>query len=88
MTGKSYGFDLERSQITAPQRLHLLILALAVTTLWMIHIGDWLAQHGHAPLFVRPQATDYSCFRLGRDYLWRCQTMNWSVPVGLTVSHG
>jgi hypothetical protein len=84
---KSYGFDLERSQITQPQRLHLLILGLALTTLWMIHIGDWLEQHGHAHLLVRPQATDYSRFRLGRDYLLRCQTMNWSVPIGFTVSH-
>jgi DDE family transposase len=84
---KSYGFDLERSQITDPYRLRLLILGLALTTLWMIHIGDWLEQHGRAHLLVRPQATDYSRFRLGRDYVLRCQTMNWSVPVGFTVTH-
>jgi Transposase DDE domain len=84
---KSYGFDLERSQITDVDRLRLLILGLSLTTLWMIHIGLWLEQHGHDHLLVRPQAKDYSLFRLGRDYLLRCQTMNWSVPVGFTVTH-
>lgn len=84
---KSYGFDLERTQLTDPGRLHVLILGMALTTLWMIHIGDWLTQHGHAQCLQRPQATDYSFFRLGRDYLQRCLTLNWSVPVGFTVSH-
>lgn len=83
---KSYGFDLERSQIDDPQRLRLLLLGLALTTLWLIHIGDWVQQHGHTHLLMNPQRTDYSYFRLGRDYLTRCQTMNWSVPVGFTVT--
>lgn len=84
---KSYGFDLERTQISDPARLSILLLGMALTTLWMIHIGDWLTQHGHAHCLQRPQATDYSYFRLGRDYLQRCLTLNWSVPVGFTVTH-
>ena len=81
-------FDLEQTQIDDDSRLHLLVLGLAVTTLWMIHIGDWLTHHGHRRLLCPAHKTDYSLFRLGRDYVQRCRTMGWSVPVGFTVSHG
>jgi hypothetical protein len=88
---KSYGFDLESSQLADPARLHVLILGLAVTTLWLIHLGDWLRTQGHAHWLERKRDAaadhDYSLFRLGRDYLKRAQTMNWSVPVGFTVTH-
>lgn len=44
---KSYGFDLERSQIEKPQRLQILILGMAVSTLWLFHLGEWVRCHGH-----------------------------------------
>jgi hypothetical protein len=85
---KSYGFDLERTKIDDPDRLNSLLLAIALTTVWMIHIGDWLTYHGHRRLLCPVHKTDYSLFRLGRDYVQRCRTMGWSIPVGFTVSHG
>lgn len=84
---KSYGFDLERSQITDPARLQVLVLGMAITTLWMMHIGDWLTRHGHDRLLERTHQSDFSLFRLGRDFVRRSQTMNWSIPVGFTVRH-
>jgi len=84
---KSYGFDLERSQIDDPKRLHVLVLAMALTTLWLIHVGEWVRLQGHDHWLEREHTADYSLFRLGRDYLKRSQAMNWSVPVGFTVSH-
>lgn len=85
---KSYGFDLEHSQIEDPQRLQVLILGIAWTTVWMLHIGDWLTRHGHAKLLAPVHRNDYSLFRLGRDYVQRALTMGWRIPVGFTVSHG
>lgn len=85
---KSYGFDLEGSNLDDPDRLNILLLGIAVTPVWMIHIGDWLTVHGHRRLLTPAHKTDYSLFRLGRDYVQRCQTMGWSIPIGLTVSHG
>ena len=85
---KGYGFDLERSKIDDPDRLNILLLGIAVTTVWMIHIGDWLTLHGHRHLLTPAHKTDYSLFRLGRDYVQRCRTMGWSIPIGFTVSHG
>ena len=85
---KSYGFDLERSQIDDPDRLQVLLLGIAWTTVWMLHLGDWLTRHGHAKLLAPAHRTDYSLFRLGRDYIQRALTMGWSIPVGFTVTHG
>ena len=84
---KSAGFDLERTQIDDAPRLQLLVLGLAVTTLWMIHIGDWQTRHAHRRQLDRTRHPDYSLFRLGRDYVRRAQTMNWSIPVGFSVMH-
>ena len=84
---KGYGFDLERTKIDDLDRLNVLVLAIALTTVWMIHIGDWLTDHGYRPLLTPAHKTDYSLFRLGRDYLQRCRTMGWHIPVGFTVSH-
>jgi hypothetical protein len=84
---KSYGFNLEQSQIEDPQRLQVLLLGMAVTTVWMIHVGDWLTHQGHDRLLDRSHHPDYSLFRLGRDYLRRSLTLGWSIPVGFTVTH-
>jgi hypothetical protein len=84
---KSYGFDLERSKIDDPHRLNELVLAIVLTTIWMIHIGDWLTHHGHHLDLIPATKNDYSLFRLGRDHVQRCLTMGWSVPVGFTVGH-
>ena len=85
---KSYGFDLERSKIDDSHRLNGLVLGMALTTIWMIHSGDWLTYHGHHRNLTPNTKTNYSLFRLGRDHLQRCLTMGWSVPVGFTVGHG
>lgn len=84
---KSYGFDLEATQITDRKRLEVLILGMAVTTLWMIHIGSWLTHYGYDSALDRTQHSDYSLFRLGRDRVIRSRTMCWSIPVGFTVLH-
>ena len=84
---KSYGFDLERSQLDTAERLTVLVLGMALTTLWLIHLGQWLTTAGHRPLLEAPHKRDYSLFRLGRDYVQRCQTLGWTFPVGFTVAH-
>jgi hypothetical protein len=82
---KSYGFDLERSNLLHPTRIQTLLLALAVTTLWMIHIGYWVDINGRRYLLEASHKRDYSIFRLGRDYLDRARSQDWSVPVGFSV---
>lgn len=83
---KSYGFDLETTKLVHAHRLHSLLLAMATTTLWMVHVGQWVVQTGRRSLLEALHKRDYSIFRLGRDYVCRSQVMNWPLPIGFTVS--
>ena len=84
---KSYGFDLERSQIDAPNRQHSLLLAMATASLWLTHIGQWVLDTDRQTLLQASHKRDYSVFRLGRDYLQRCLVLHEPVPIGFTVKH-
>ena len=85
---KSHGFDLETSKLTDPARLNVLLLAMAITTLWLIHVGDWLIRSGRRQELMPAGEPDYSLFRLGRDYLQRARTQDQEVPIGFTVGAG
>ncbi|MBA4376486.1 MAG: hypothetical protein C0401_09990, partial [Anaerolinea sp.] len=78
----------ERSKLEDAERLNVLLLGMAVTSLWLIHLGEWVTATGRRPLLEARHKRDYSLFRLGRDYVQRCQTMHWVFPVGFTVNHG
>ena len=78
---KSYGFDLECSQITNEQRLERLLLGFATATLWLLHLGYWLVVTKRAARLMADHRQDYSLFRLGRDYARRCQLCAWALPI-------
>jgi hypothetical protein len=78
---KSYGFDLESSQITADHRLDRLLLGMATATLWLLHLGHWLITTNRHTCLVAQQRRDYSRFRLGRDYARRSQVCHWHLPI-------
>lgn len=82
---KSAGFDLEASQLRAPQRLERLLLAMALTSLWLTHIAEWLQRSGRWAAFAR-RPSDYSRLRLARDYLQRCQQVGGQFPVSFDVA--
>jgi hypothetical protein len=82
---KSSGFDLEGSKIEDEERLEVLLLGMAITTVWMIGVGDWLVRNGAEPVLAPAEKGDYSLFRLGRDYVQRCRVMGWQVPIRLEV---
>jgi hypothetical protein len=84
---KSYGFDLEKSKLDDADRLNVLLLGMAMTTLWLIHIGDGLTRSEHRRELAPDDKDDYSVFRLGRDYVQRCRTLGRPIPVGFTVHH-
>jgi hypothetical protein len=85
---KRAGFGLEDSALTDSARLSSLFLALAVTFLWMLHLGQWVSTSGHRTRLEAAQKQDYSLFRLGRDWLRRALVRGWSIPVGWTVHAG
>lgn len=78
---KSYGFDLECSQITADHRLDHLLLGMATATLWLLHLGHWLVTTNRQNWLMAKHQRDYSLFRLGRDYARRSQLRDWYLPI-------
>jgi len=78
---KSYGFDLESSQIDDDQRLACLLLGMSVATLWLLHLGDWVRTHSRATWLTADHRRDYSLFRLGRDYARRSEICDWHLPI-------
>lgn len=83
---KSYGFDLEQSRIEDDSRLHHLLLAMALATLWLLHLGHWVRSSGRAERLMAPGRRDYSLFRLGRDYAARSVIGGWQLPILLRRS--
>jgi hypothetical protein len=84
---KSYGFDLEASQIEDDQRLNRLLLGMAVATLWLLHLGDWVHINNRATWLTANHRRDYSIFRLGRDYARRSEIDDWILPICLDRRH-
>ena len=80
---KSYGFDLEASHIDDDQRLGHLLLGMAVATLWLLHLGDWVRTNDRATWLTADHRRDYSVFRLGRDYARRSEICGWYLPICL-----
>jgi Transposase DDE domain len=82
---KSAGFDLEHSGLPDPARLTNLVLAMAVTLLWMLYVGQWVRRSGRAGLLEAQHKRDYSLFRLGRDWVRRALALGEPIPIGFTV---
>lgn len=80
---KSYGFDLEASQLGHDQRLDHLLIGMAVATLWLLHLGHWVIASGRRSWLQANHRHDYSLFRLGRDYARRSQLCGWELPICL-----
>jgi hypothetical protein len=84
---KSHGFDLEGSRLTDYPAIETLLLGMAITNLWLVHVGLTVRTTSRRALTDIPHKRDYSLFRLGRDHLRRCQATDWPVPVGFTVHY-
>jgi hypothetical protein len=83
---KSAGFDLEHSALSDPARLTNLVLAMAVTLLWMLYVGHWVRRTGRRTLLSAAHKRDYSLFRLGRDWVRRALALGLPIPIGFTVA--
>lgn len=82
---KSGGFDLETSRLTNHRAIDGLVLGMAITTLWMVHVGLDVYSSSRRPLIDVPHKRDYSLFHLGRDYLRRAAVLHWPVPIDFVV---
>lgn len=83
---KSYGFDLENSKLNKPHQIRSMVLAMAVTYLWMLHLAQTLTKNGQREMFESPHKQDYSLFRLGRDSLRRSFALGEDIEIGFTLT--
>ena len=82
---KRAGFDLEHSALSDPARLTNLVLAMAVTLLWMLYVGHWVRRTGRRRLLSAEHKRAYSLFRLGPDWVRRALALGLPIPIGFTV---
>jgi len=77
------GFHLNRSRLYQPERLSRLVMALAWTYVWLMHVGVWAVKRGFRHLVGRTDRRDRSYPEIGRRYLQRCLTNGRPIRVGL-----
>lgn len=81
---KSYGFDLEKSKLADPERLDVLLLGIAITTVWLIHVGEWLVASGRRQNWPRRTKPTTVCSGWVVT-ISNARTLNQRIPVGFTV---
>lgn len=69
---KGHGFDLEASHLRDPDRIDRLVLAVALTFLWLIALGSVVVKRGQRHLVDHRSRRDKSYFRIGWDWTLRC----------------
>ena len=83
--GTARQLGLEELIDPAPSRHRDLVMAMAVTWLWMVYVGQWVRSSGRRELLEAKNKQDYSVFRLGRDWVRRALALGWPIPVGFTI---
>jgi hypothetical protein len=69
---KSRGFQVERSHLSDPERVHRLMFAAGLAYLWVIYLGTVAQDDDWVPVIHRKHRCDLSLFQLGLrllDYL-------------------
>lgn len=85
---KSRGFGIDKSKISAPERLERLLLAVALAYIWMIYLGSYVLESGKRELFESYECRKKSTFRLGQDWLKYVlkHSLRLRVRFGITIS--
>jgi len=62
---KSRGFDLDKSHLSDPERLAILMIAACLAYLWIIYLGLVAVRNDWIKVIHRTDRCDWSLFRLG-----------------------
>ena len=85
---KSRGFDVERTKITAHDRLDRLILALALALWWGTQLGLRVIRSGRRRAYDRTDRRDKSVLRLGCEELHHRLLRDRLPPLPFSYHHG
>ncbi len=83
---KSRGFAIDKSHVSAPDRLFRILMAACLAYIWMIYLGVYAHQHDYLPIIHRTDRCDLSLFQLGLDFLEHCLNEEVHIPVDFLLS--
>ena len=78
---KGHGFDLETTHLRDANRISRLVWGVCVAYVWLLSIGSWLVKRGLRHWIDCKSRRDKSYFRLGWDWIARCQRLDTPVPL-------
>jgi len=81
---KSRGFYLDKSHLSDPQRLGILMIAACLAYLWIIYLGLVAIRNGWVKVIHRTDRCDWSLFRLGLALLDHFLNESLPIPVSFT----
>ena len=82
---KSRGFNIHKSHLEEPERLHRLIMAAALAYIWIIYLGCLAMKEKWYQQIHRTDRCDYSLFRIGLKLLSHFLNQSMEIPVNFIV---
>ena len=82
---KSRGFDLDKSHLSDPERLAILMIAACLAYLWIIYLGLVAVRKNWIKVIHRTDRCDWSLFRLGLALLDHFLNENLPIPVSFCL---
>ena len=82
---KSRGFYLDKSHLSDPHRLGILMIAACLAYLWIVYLGLVALRKDWVKVIHRPDRCDWSLFRLGLALLDHFLNEDLPIPVSFTL---
>jgi Transposase DDE domain len=82
---KSRGFQIDRSHLSDPERVHRLLLAASLAYLWVIYLGTVAHDDDWLPVIHRRHRCDLSLFQLGPRLLDYLLNHDQSIPSSFAI---
>jgi hypothetical protein len=82
---KSFGWQWQDSRLQLPDRVDRLLLVLALATLWIHALAQYVLRHHLRPLLEDRSRSCYSYFQLGLRWFRRCLASDHAPPCHLAL---
>lgn len=77
---KGRGFNIQKSGLRCPERISRLLIAVALSYIWTIYLGEYALQNGWQKIIHRSKRCDLSLFTLGLRFLSRVVSESLRLP--------
>jgi hypothetical protein len=84
---KSRGFNIHKSHISDPVRLHRLMMAACLAYIWIVYLGVFAVKYGWNKIIHRSDRCDLSLFQLGLKLLDHFLDYDLAIPVDFRIGN-